>query len=318
MQGDEPMGIRKRHMKTKFHLKILGATAVLALAGLPSAAPAQIGGSLAVGNTVPVTNALRRNLPGTNGDPDNAGRVEIRQTHTGGTILSPTNDPGQLETFNPLITNSYLGRGVLGSHPGVFSETFEDRSVLALDKTYYARVFDRADPAAAIYYADTAPFARPSDEIGEVNPEFGPLKLVGTGELDGDADGEGIPDAMEGDLGLDPNSADTDEDGYNDWFEAYYSDYLNSKVPDPSLEIQINAPAEPAVDPHTVSWWTIPVPAMTYHLQYRRQWIDGDSYSNVWSGVATETLLDVEVQDWVGTNDPPKGFFRVVVPYDGP
>ena len=67
-----------------------------------------------------------------------------------------------------------------------------------------------------------------------------------------------------------------------------------------------------------MSWWTIPVPGMTYHLQYRPQWVDEEAYSNIWSGTATETLLDIDVQDWVGTNEPPKGFFRVTVPYPGP
>ena len=304
-------------MRMKFHAKLGGWATIFALAGLPIAAQAQLGGSLAVGNTVPVTNALGWNLPGTDGDPANACRVEIRRTHAGGTILSPTNDPGQIETFNPLVTNSHLGRGVIGSNPGIYAETFTNRSVLATDETYYARVFDRADPAVAIYYADTAPFARPADEVGEINPEFGPLKLVATGELDGDADGDGIPDAMEGDVGLDPNSSDTDGDGYSDWFEAHYGDYLNPKETDRSLEIQINAPESVGVEPHTVSWWTIPVPGMTYRLDFRPLWVDGEAYTNLWSGMATETNLEVDVEDWVQT-DGVKGFFRVTVPYAGP
>lgn len=303
-------------MKTTVHLKVLGAAAVLALAGLPIAAHAQIGTSLAVGNTVPVTNALRRNLPGTNGDPDNSSRVEIRQTHTGGTILAPTNDPGQLEAFNPLITNSYLGRGVLDSHPGVFSETFEDRTVLALDKTYYVRVFDGADPASAIYYADTAPFARPADEVTEFHPEFGILKRV-DGEEDLDTDGDGLPDAFEdGETGTIPSEWDTDGDGYGDWFEAYYDEYIDPNEPTAALEIQITAPQIEA-DPHTVSWWTIPVPGLTYRLDYRPQWVDEEAYSNVWSGAATDSYLEIPVDELVPGGEP-KGFFRVTVPYDGP
>ena len=304
-------------MKMKFHVKFLGWATILALAGLPLAANGQLGGSLAVGNTIPVTNALWRNLPGTDGDPANSCQVEIRRTYAGGTILSPTNEQSQIEIFNPLITNSHLGRGVIGVNPGIYAETFTNRSVLATDETYYARVFDRADPAAAIYYADTEPFARPADEVGEINPEFGPLKLVGTGEPDGDADGDGIPDAMEGDLGLDPNSPDRDEDGYSDWFEAHYGDYLNPKEADPPLHIEINDPENVGVDPHTVSWWTIPVPGMTYRLDYRPQWVDGEAYTNLWSGMATETNLEVDVEDWVQT-DGVKGFFRVTVPYEGP
>lgn len=304
-------------MKTKIHVKVLAATAISVLAFLPVATSAQ-GISLAVGNTVPVQNVLGRNLPGNNGDPDNSSRVEIRQTWAGGQILAPTNDPGQMETYNPLVTNSYLGHGVIGLNPGIYSETFTNRSVLATNATYYARVFDRPDPSAAIYYADTAPFFGPPVDVPSINPEFGALMRV-DGEEDVDTDGDGLPDAMEdGETGTIPSEWDTDGDGFGDWFEAYYDDYMDPNAPTNALEIQINVPENAAVDPHTVSWWTIPVPDMTYQLQYRPQWVDGDTYSNVWSGTATETYLDVDVQDWVGTNEPPKGFFRVVVPYPGP
>ena len=302
-------------MKLKFHWMTLALATGWAWAVLPDLAVAQ-GISLAVGNSIPVTNALGFNLTGTWGDPGNSCRVEIRQAWTGGLILAPTNDPGQIEAYNPLITNSYLGHGVVGSNPGLYSETFTNRSVLATNLMYYARVFDRPDPAAAIYYADTPPFYGPPATDGSINPEFGTLKLA-SGEEDVDTDGDGIPDAMESDMGLDSGSGDTDGDGYGDWFEATHGQYLLPTEPDPALAIQINAPANAVVDPHTVSWWTIPVPGMTYRLDYRPQWADENSYSNIWSGTATDTNLEVDVEDWVQTEGV-KGFFRVTVPYEGP
>ncbi len=309
-----------QNMKTTFHLKIRRATLIGTLAILPAVANAQ-GIALSVGSTIPMQDVLGRNWTGNNGDPDNSSRVEIRRTWTGGIILAPTNGPSQIDTFNPLITNSHLGRGVIGVDPGIYAETFTNRNLLATNLTYYARVYDRPDSSASIYYADTAPFFGPPAEIGSINPEFGARQRV-DGEADVDTDGEGLPDAMEGDMGLDAGNPDTDEDGYNDYFEALYDDYLHASEPDPSLSIQINRPLI-ETDPYTVSWWTIPVPDMTYQLQYRPQQRiadedDGYFFSNVWVGAATETLLDIDVQDWVGTNVPPKGFFRVTVPYQAP
>ncbi|MGD9613585.1 MAG: hypothetical protein AB7V22_11875 [Kiritimatiellia bacterium] len=286
--------------------------AILVLAAMPGLVRAQ-GISLSVGNTVPVTDVFGRNLPGTAGDPDNSCRVEIRQTWTGGLILAPSNDPAQLEALNPLVTNTYLGSGVIGVRPGLYSETFTDRSVLATNRQYYARVFDRPPGPTPVYYADTLPFYPPATDPS-VNPEFGPLKLLATGATDVDTDGDGIPDGAEGDLGLDPNSPDTDGDGYGDWFEAFWWDYLNPKEGDAALEIQLNSPEIPGAEPRTVSWWTIPVPGLTYQLQYRPDALDPTGFSNVWCGVATETYLANVVETLIQEDSPVQGFFRVVVP----
>ena len=290
-----------------------------ALAILPAQARAQ-GVALAIGNTIPVENVFGRNWPGTNDDPGNSCPVEIRRTWTGGLILAPSNDPAQLDAFNPLVTNTYLGRGVIGVNSGTYAETFTNRSVLATNLQYYVRVFDRPPGPTPVYYADTLPFYPPATDPS-INPEFGALKRVDGTFPDPDSDGDGIPDAMEGNTeglwGLDPGNPDTDGDGYDDFFEVIHDEHLQPTEKDRSLEIQINAPQIEA-GPYTVSWWTIPVPAMTYRLQFRPQFVDGDVFSNVWTGAATETLLDIDVQEWVGTNDPPKGFFRVTVPYERP
>ncbi len=300
-------------MKTRRQASATIGAAMLALAVLPALACAQ-GISLAVGNTVPVADVFGRHLPGTNGDPDNSCPVEIRQVLLGG-ILAPTHE--SLEAFNPLVTNSYLGRGVVGDRPGLYAETFMDRSVLATNVPYYARVFDRPPAQAPVYYADTPSFFLPPDTEPSINREFEAWKLVATGTADVDTDGDGIPDGMELDLGLDANSPDSDGDGYNDWFEAFWQlegDYLNPGEADAPLEIRINAPEEPGTEPRTVSWWTIPVPGMTYQLQFRPWLPDDTAYSNVWSTVATETNVEYDVESLIQTDSPVKGFFRVVIP----
>ena len=203
----------------------------------------------------------------------------------------------------------------VGANPGIYAETFTNRTVLATNLQYYARVFDRPPGPDPVYYADTVPFFGPPSDLPSINPEFGPAKLVATGEIDVDTDGDGIPDGAEVDYGLDPNSPDTDGDGYNDWFEAFWwEDYLNPKEGDAPLVIQINSPEIPGAEPHTVSWWTIPVPGMTYQLQFR-PWMPAEAaYSNVWSTVATETNVEYDVESLIETDSPVKGFFRVVIP----
>ena len=300
-------------MRTKFHGAILGMAAGVALAAWPTASRAQ-GNALSVGNLVPVTNAVGWVLKGNNGDPDNSCRVEIRKTHTGGTILAPTN--GQLETFNALVTNSYLGQGTLGINPGRYSVTFNDR--LPTNVTYYARVFDRPDPATAIYYADTAPFSAPS-VAPSINPEFGALKLL-SGEEDIDTDGDGIPDALEdGEFSTSPSEWDTDGDGFGDWFEALYVGYMDPLDPkEAPIVLQIHSPEEPGTGPRSVSWWTLPVPGLTYRLGYRPEWVDTNGYEEVWSDAKTSNAyVEIDVENVV-TNEPVKGFFRVTVPYNGP
>jgi len=301
-------------MRTIFHVKIWGWAALFALAGLPSVASAQ-GISLSVGNTVPVVDVFSRNWPGTDGNPDGSCPVEIRRTWTGGLILAPSNDPVQLDALNPLITNSYLGRGVVGTDPGIYAETFTNHSVLATNLQYYARVFDRPASQPPLYYADTLPFFGPPADVPSINPEFGDVKLVATGAADVDTDGDGIPDEMESYMGtVDPNNPDTDGDGYNDWFETFWSDYLTPDGADVPLVVQINSPDVPGTEPRTVSWETIAVPGMTYQLQYRPWWQDEEGYSNVWSVVATDSNVEYDVESLIQTDSPVKGFFRVIIP----
>ena len=110
-------------------------------------------------------------------------------------------------------------------------------------------------------------------------------------------------------MGLDPNSADTDGDGYGDYFEAVNGGYLNANEPDAEFDVQIRPAA--GSDPHAVSWWTIPVPGLFYRLEYIAALPFEEEFTeDIWSGTATETNVQVDVEEWVETESP-MGFFRV-------
>ena len=286
-------------------------TAILALALLPAAVRAQEV-ALAVGNTVPVVDVFGRNWLGTNNDPGNSCPVEIRRTWTDGVILAPSNDPAQLEALNPLVTNTYLGRGVVGANPGIYAETFTNRSVLATNQQYYARVFDRPPGPAPVYYADTLPFFPPATDPS-VNPEFGPQKLVATGEPDVDTDGDGIPDAMENErTGTIASEWDSDRDGWDDRFEVL-NDTLDPNESRP-IDVWIHPP-QVAEDPTTVSWWALP--GVAYRLEFHPDQVDATNYVEVAAGAASSTEK-VEEVDWV-LDESPTGFFRVkAFPYGMP
>lgn len=282
--------------------------AILAMA--TGVAYAQIAPPLYVGNEVRVTNALGRNLKGSWGVPDTACRVEIREVGSG--ILPPDPATGEGHPDNPLVKESYMGKTVIGVDPGKFSEVFTNR--LEDGKTYFARVYDTPAAGDALYYANTTPFQdvppaqRPT--VPSITVAFQPLRLV-SGEEDLDSDGDGIPDAMENEvLGTSPSLRDSDDDGWNDYYEAVNTDHLNPTEPNP-IDLWMQA-AEYGEDPPvmitpaSVSWWTIP--GLFYRLGYYEQAEDPDGFSEVWSGTATETNLVVDVEDVVVD---PKGFFRV-------
>ena len=306
------MGDRNQEMKMHVHSKGLGFFLCAALWMAAGGARAQVVPPLYVGNQTPVTNALGRNLAGDNGNPDSASRVEIRQTAAGGAVLPPDPATGEGNPANPLVQTSYLGHGVIGANTGLFSETFTNR--LPTNSTYFARVYDAPSAGAALYYANSAPFAAPPSSEANVDVVFGALQLV-SGEEDIDTDGDGIPDAMESEiLGTSPTDRDTDGDGYSDYFEAVHREYMHAKEPDEPLSVQINPPVLAEIDPYTVSWDTIPVPGMQYRLEYTDALLIPEAFVEVWSGTATATNVEVDVDEWVRTNSLIKGFFRVLIP----
>lgn len=298
-------------MKTRPRKNAMILAVLLVPAVLPGLARAQVGISLAIGNTVAATDALGRILPGSDGNPDGSCRVEIRQIFVGG-ILAPTD--ALLDTYNPLMTNSHLGRGVIGDLTGLYAETFLDRSVLATNKSYYARVFDRPPAQTPLYYADTPPFSLPPTSEPSVNAEFGPLKRVDGTDPDPDTDSDGIPDVIETEIiGTSIYDEDSDEDGWDDLFEYLYGSPMdpNDYVP---LTIDVRAPefaGEPPVPvtPYTVSWWSLP--GMWYQLEYHPDTVDAGDYEVIDTYRAAADELAVDVDGWVNQEFQRTGFFRV-------
>jgi hypothetical protein len=279
---------------------------LLFVAGLAGAqVPA---GSLTVENQTALTDVIGRTLPGTWGFPDTAARVEIRKAVSGG---KPPPDPatGEGEPEN-LVLASHMGKGILGSNPGRFSEVFTNRLGAG---SFYARVYDQPAAGSSLYYRDSSLFTDDgSAQYAYPNFAGGGWYLIQTSAPDTDNDGDGIPDALELDMALDPNSSDSDDDGYPDLFEVLYSDYLNPAEPDAPFLVAIELPAPEETDPYVVSWDTIPVPGMAYRLEYTDALPFEEAFTEtIWSGTATDTTLTVDVDEWVRTNDILKGFFRV-------
>jgi len=302
-------------MKTSLRLTAMMAL-VWGIGWFPSSAPAQII-SVSVGNDVPVKDQIGRVLPGVNNFSNSSSLVEIRQTTPLGVIIAPDPDTGAGHPANPLMANSYIGKDAI--FPGFFSETFTNR--LCPTNLYFARVFDNPQADKAIYYADTAPFEGTSNDVANIIVTFGAWKLRSTGEPDIDSDGDGIPDAMEMEMGLDPSVADTDGDGYDDLFEVLNGLYLQPSDPDPSLTIALTREVAPEGNPQLpaiLSWDTIPVPAMEYVVQFRPIWEDEEAFSNIWSGVYTDERIELDVQEWLDDPSFERGFFRVRIPYERP
>lgn len=275
-------------------------TGILFIAGLGLTAQAQIQKDLHVGNPAPVTNALGQKFPGSNGDPDQACKVEIRQVGAG--ILPPDQVTGEGHPNNPLLRASYMGHDITETDSGMFSEAFSTR--LTNGVAYFARVFDAPLPANALYYADSAAFTNPPDS-DYVDVVFQPFRLVSTSLPDEDTDGDGIPNTMESEVtGTSPSRWDHDGDGFGDYYELTHADYLRAKEADP-IDLWLHAP-QTSSEPYYVSWWA--VPGLAYRLGYYTVADAPDVYSEVWSGTATETNLEIDVEDVMVDSN---GFFRV-------
>lgn len=291
---------------------------------VPCVVEADVVSFVTLSNPEPVKDAIGRNLPGNWERPDIASRVEIRSVGTG--IVAPDPQTGESdEAANPLVASSFIGENVPGPNLGKFSHTFSDRAVLAGGA--FARVYDNYASQGAVYYWDSQVIQDVPTNQWQVTPSldviFGERQVIDTVNYPGDpdTDGDGIPDAMEMEMGLDPGVADTDGDGYDDLFEVLNGLYLQPSDPDPSLTIALTREVAPEGNPQLpaiLSWDTIPVPAMEYVVQFRPIWEDEEAFSNIWSGVYTDKRIELDVQEWLDDPSFERGFFRVRIPYERP
>ena len=308
----EPIREGNRQMNRHPHRKVAGVAFLLALVALGRAYAEGILKPVYLGNPTPKTDVLGRMLKGSwADDPAVCARVEIRQARSNDAIiLPPDTATGEgNEPFNPLLLVSRMGENVIGVNPGQFSVTLTNR--FPTTNSYFVRVYDKSTPAASLYYANSVVFedVPPPQQNQEstINVVFQGWQRV-NGEADVDSDGDGIPDAMEGELGTSPSQKDTDGDGYNDLFEALHSDFVSPTEPNVPLEVALK---QVGSSERGVSWGANP--GLEYRLEVRPQWVDEETYTELWSGTAAETNLEHSVESWMQTNAP-QGFFRVVVP----
>lgn len=291
---------------------------ILAMAILAAGvARAQVIAPLYVYNEIPATDVVGRNLPGTCGAPLHlCSTVEIREVGTGIVPPDPVTKQSD-DAANPLVEESYMGKNALGTDPGLFGEVLEERIVVG--EWYFVRVFD----LDRLYYADTAAFQAPEPEQSSVQSDvevvFGGMKLV-SGAEDEDTDGDGIPDELEFAVGLDPFSRDSRGDGWDDLFVLLMEGELELTDPNPIVVEFRGAGGEDPLrrgsEPYSVSWWSIP--GVWYRLDHRVDLRDEapEVWAEIWSGEATESELDVDVDDYVLPEGNEAGFFRVqALPY---
>jgi len=305
----------------KYHPRYtIWAVGSILLLGLMGSAQGQ-SEQLTIGNTNPVLDHVGRPFPGIWMSSNTASRVEVREV--GLAIIPPDPSTGAgNDTLNPLLLGTYMGFGVIGTNAtGIFSYNLDGIGLERLPEgvEYFARVYDAPLTSEAYYYANSLPFQDvPPGEYSTtptVYVNFQSIYLVNGGD-DTDSDGDLLPDWMEFEItSTDPNAWDSDEDGYYDGFEELHSDYLVQGEKDENA-VQLHTPVfsgdPPQTNEYYVSWWAIP--GVFYQLEYRDAMTDGLIFTNIWDGTASQTNVEISVDDWVQTNVGMKGFFRYLIP----
>jgi hypothetical protein len=309
-------------MKMFNHLS-KGLAVAAVLMATAAGAGAAIVDSLYLGNRTPLRDVLERPVQGTWGDdPAECARIEIREVGAG--IVAPNPITGESDNeANPLFIETRMGENAVGRNPGRFSVVLPNR--LQEGVLYFARVLDPVAP----YFADSEPFQAPTTTRktqASVDVVFQEMRLISGGD-DVDSDGDGVPDAMELAMGMDPDSPDSRGDGWDDLLVLMLGDYLNPtnanwiEIAIDTPSIPANSPARQDADLYFVSWWSIP--GIWYRLEYRTAALDDEddegAWEEVWTGMAEEDELAVNIDELLLEEDDGTGFFRVwAMPYYEP
>lgn len=317
------------------------AAAGLAAIGLAGVAPAQFANfdirssyPLEAPKALKVFEGSAKCLPGRGGpgiDP-NAARVEIRAVKNalgGGQIVPLTEDGKSDEDKNPLVVETRIGAGVVGSQPGRFSVCVPRE---ALEKVgtgvgdyhgFFARVYDAPTVAESSYYMDSdEAFYKPAQLY--TNLVFSKKDMTPIAGGEGlDTDGDGLTDQEEAVMGTDYKNPDTDGDGVDDFWEtAFGLDPLNP----PMISAMTTDRSEESVDailPDESAWhveWPASTnPGVRYTLEFVQDLDDwgkevpegeeGPVREYAITNAITQTNWAQDVTPWMSTWT--RGFLRL-------
>lgn len=191
---------------------------------------------------------------------------------TDGTIYPPNAD-GTPDSRNPTFAETRIGAGVspMLPHSGRFSAALAARPSGGMK--IFVRAFNAPSIEEASFYGDSQIFLVSSFSNNQFRAEITSTDKPLDG---GDADGDGLNNALETSQGSDPYAMDTDGDGYSDSDEYVAgTDALGEDSYPVFVSIQ---PADGGLT--QMSWWPV-VSGRTYKIYHTPNLADAESGMNL-------------------------------------
>ena len=261
------------------------------------------GARSACGQAVPLDAMTPAAILDESGQPLSNSRGALVQFLLVGSGIQPPSSDGQPAPSNTVLFSTHVGNGVADTPElqGLFDAAVTPRP----SGPVFARVFNRSTAEASSFYADSQSFTPNSTQVFAA--AFGLVSNV----LDSaDADGDGMNNSWEKNIGSDPLLADTDGDGTSDPDELR----IGTSPSDARSNLAVVGCRRLGDGSFEVHWASAPA------RQYKLQWVnleDGPSIlaaSDLTAVVEATSTETVSVVD--GSMLPGAGFFRVV--YAGP